>query len=119
MVDSAGSQTIGIFTDTYDQINGVATTYQKLASFCSETSRRLDLFTYGDRDSIEVLGTVRIIRSRPLFPIAYYHDLSFDCCCPRHRILEFCQRAPCSLLQTANKDNGPLPGTHCRREISL
>jgi len=95
------SQPIALFTDTYDQINGVAITYQKLASFCSETSRKLDVYTYGQYDSVEELGTVRIVRCRPLLPICRSTATSFDLYCLRRRVLQLCHESRYALIQTA------------------
>lgn len=69
---------VALFTDTYDEINGVGNTYRRLVDYCERRGRRLDIFTYSRKTSVEELGPVRILRFSPNFPVKIYQDLIFD-----------------------------------------
>lgn len=80
---------IAAFTDTYDQVNGAATTYRHLMEYVSATGKRLDLFCYGAQNQkqdvqIEERGTGRIFRFRHTFSVKYYEQLRFEIFGNRH-----------------------------------
>jgi len=80
---------IAAFTDTYDQVNGAATTYRHLMEYVATTGKHLDLFCYGTSSQkedvqIEQRGTGRIFRFRHTFSVRYYEQLRFEIFGNRH-----------------------------------
>jgi glycosyltransferase involved in cell wall biosynthesis len=92
---------LAVFTDCFDQINGVSRTYQNLCQFCIKTNRRLDLFTHGKETGIEELGPVKILRFKPRIPFRYYTDLAFDLPIFFPEILRHCRKTGYDLIHTA------------------
>ena len=92
---------IALFTDTFDQINGVANTYRRLADFASFRGTNLDIYTYGEKDSAEPRGTVRILRFKHALPFRYYSDLLFDLAVVRPKILGAVRSGGYDLIHTA------------------
>ncbi|MBN1292158.1 MAG: glycosyltransferase family 1 protein [Candidatus Latescibacteria bacterium] len=93
---------IALFTDTYDQVNGVANTFKYLTQYSVKHNRRLDIYTHADgSDSIEERGTVRILRYKPTIPIDIYFDMIFDLKFPRFRILSECKKQNYDVIHTA------------------
>ena len=93
---------IALFTDTYDQVNGVANTFKYLTQYSVKNNRRLDIYTHSDSgDTIEDMGTVRILRYKPTIPIDIYFDMIFDLKFPRFRILSECKKQNYDVIHTA------------------
>ncbi|MEW6103676.1 MAG: glycosyltransferase family 1 protein [bacterium] len=98
---------IGLFTDTYDEVNGVGMTLQKLSSAACKNGIFLEVFCPGilgknDPPTItEKMGTVKIHRYKPIAPLPIYSDLSFDLKFLRNRIITYCEQAGFDLIHTA------------------
>ena len=69
---------IAVFTDTFDEINGVASVYQRLVEYCVDKDIHLELFALSNITSIEEKNNVKIHRIKTLLPMEIQPDLSFD-----------------------------------------
>lgn len=69
---------LALFTDTFDETNGVAHTYRMLADFCARTGRHLDIYCPSDRTQTEERGTVNIRRFQHSIGVRYYDQLKFS-----------------------------------------
>lgn len=79
---------LAVFTDTFGQINGVAITIDELVGYARDRGIALDVYTHvTGMDSIEKLGSVRILRFRMLAPVRINEGLSFDLRLLNRRIL--------------------------------
>ena len=94
---------IALFTDTYDEVNGVGNTFRYLTAYCRKTDRQLDVYAHAtdDRDSIEQQGSVRILRYKPAAPLDIYFDMIFDLKIPRWRIFKEFRAQGYDLVHTA------------------
>ncbi len=102
---------IALFTDTYDEVNGVANTFQYLTRYCREHEIHLDVFTHAvNKDSVETDGSVSIFRYKPAMPIDIYSDLSFDIKLPRFRIFKDVRARQYNLVHTATPGSMGLHG---------
>jgi glycosyltransferase involved in cell wall biosynthesis len=79
---------IAVFSDTFDQTNGVAVTIQHLVKYAEEKSIHIDVFTQGEKESIEIFGSARVFRFKPVMPIKFYSELYFDLILPHKKMLE-------------------------------
>ena len=93
---------VALFTDTYDEVNGVANTFKYLTDYCRRTGRRLDIYAHGaDKDSVEELDSVKIFRYKPAIPLEIYFDMSFDLKVPRFRLFRDFKQQGYTLIHTA------------------
>lgn len=95
---------IAVFTDTYDQINGVAITYQELTGYCRQHCINVDIYTQSRHkapDSIEEKGTVRIHRFKPALPVRWDQDMYFDLQIPNPRIRHYFQQGNYHFIHSA------------------
>ena len=98
---------IALFTDTYDEINGVGMTLRRLSSAASKEGIFLEVFCPGELKRsdpptlTEKMGTVKIHRYKPVAPLPIYSDLSFDVKFLRNRIITYCEQAGFDLIHTA------------------
>ena len=93
---------VALFTDSFDQINGVSNTYHYLARFCRDSGISLDIYTHGNgRCRVEASGSVRVLRFRPKIPVRYYTGMEFDLFPPCSEVLQECRRADYDLIQAA------------------
>ncbi len=70
---------VAIFTDTYDEINGVASTYHRLVEYAKKKNKKVEIFSIGKKDSVERINkNIKIHRYKLKWPISIYSDLSFD-----------------------------------------
>ena len=71
---------IAIFTDTYDEVNGVANAFQKLIEYALTNNKEVELFTHSTKTtSVERLNKkVKIHRIKVKVPIQLHNDLHFD-----------------------------------------
>lgn len=96
---------LALFTDTFDETNGVAHTYRTLADHCQKTGRRLDIFAPGSEDSEEALGSLKIHRFGRSIGVEYYDDLHFSLV-PNRRVAKvFEENGPFDLVQIAAPGN--------------
>jgi glycosyltransferase involved in cell wall biosynthesis len=102
---------LALFTDTYDQINGVANTYRRLADYCVTTGRSLDIYTLAsDKTSVEDMGSVRIFRYKPRVPYSYYPGLVFDLLALHPGMIRQCNRRDYDLVHLATPGSIGLNG---------
>lgn len=70
---------VALFSDTFDETNGVAHTYRTLASYCERSGLPIDFYVPGaEGDSVESRGSVRILRFNRRMSFEYYDDLHFS-----------------------------------------
>ncbi|MDI6752422.1 MAG: glycosyltransferase family 1 protein [bacterium] len=98
---------IALFTDTYDEINGVGMTLRQLSLAAFKKGIFLEVFCPGELKRsdpptlTEKRGTVKIHRYKPVAPLPIYSDLSFDLKFIRNRIVTYCEQAGFDLIHTA------------------
>lgn len=100
---------IALFTDTFDEVNGVAKTFNRLAGFAASRNVFLEIFAPGaeeifpksEKSLTERIGTVRIHRYRSRVPIQIYTDLRLDLKVVRNRIVLYCGQAGFDVIHTA------------------
>src|SRR5690348_5017348 len=94
---------VALFTDSFDQINGVSNTLKRIVAYARENSFHLDIHTYGsDGSSCESTGTVRVFRYQPVMPIPYYSDMSWDAVTLRQSLLRRCASEKYDLIHVAS-----------------
>jgi len=102
---------VAIFTDSFDQINGVSNTFNQLVTYCNREKYSLDVHTYaGKRSSLETVGSVRIFRHKPLVAIPYYSDMSWDLGTPRFGLARQAARESYDLIHVASPGSMGLNG---------
>lgn len=69
---------VALFTETFDEVNGVATTYRRLLEHSERTGRVVHIYTNAEKDSVEERGSCRIYRFANWLPVRYYENLSFS-----------------------------------------
>ena len=79
---------VALFTDTYDEVNGVGNTFGNLTAYCRKAGRELEVYAHAtdNRDSVARDGSVRILRYKPAAAIDIYFDMIFDLKISRWRI---------------------------------
>lgn len=78
---------IAVFTDTFDELNGVAVTYQRFLKYAEDNDLQLDVYTQvKEKETVENYGTARLLRFKPAFGWNFYSDLVFDFILPNPRI---------------------------------
>ena len=93
---------VALFTDTYDEVNGVANTFRYLTDWCRKNDKRLDVYAHAEKaDSAEERGSVNIYRYRPAAPVDIYFDMIFDIKLARLRIIRQARQRKYDLIHTA------------------
>ncbi len=93
---------IALFTDTYDEVNGVANTFRYLVDWCEKKGKELDVYAHAEgEDSAEGRGSVNIYRYRPAAPVDIYFDMIFDIKLARLRIIRQARQRGYDLIHTA------------------
>ena len=69
---------IALFTDTFEQTNGIARTLARFLSHCPKVGHTVDIYTYGTEGVEDVIGGSRVYRYSPRLPIRYNPEMSFD-----------------------------------------
>ena len=93
---------VALFTDTYDEVNGVANTFRYLTEYCRDTAKQLDIYTHSaEADSVQQLETVRIHRYEPTLPVDIYFDMIFDLKIPRLRVFNDFRSQHYDIVHTA------------------
>lgn len=113
---------IALFTDSYDQINGVSNTLRKVVSFARKQKHELDVFTYDTlRTSVEVDGSTRILRFRPACAVHYYSDMYWDAMTLRPAIAKVFRDRKYDLIHVASPGSMGLNGIHLahRQQVPL
>ncbi len=96
---------IAVFTDTFDEINGVASVYQRLVEYCIDKNIHLELFALSNKTSIEEKNNVKIHRIKTLIPMEIQPDLSFDLIWLNPRLVSYFRNNKFDLIHVAT------PGT--------
>lgn len=96
---------IAVFTDTFDEINGVASVYKRLVEYCIDRNIHLELFALSNITSVEEKNNVKIHRIKTLIPMEIQPDLSFDLIWLNPRLLAYFRKNKFDLIQVAT------PGT--------
>ena len=110
---------IALFTDTYDEVNGVANTFRHLTDYCQAKNRRLDIYAYTDKDDhIETRGSVRILRYKPRLPVDIYFDMIFDLKVARFRLFRDFQKTAYDLVHLATPGSIGLTGLLAARHAN-
>ena len=106
---------VAIFTETYDEVNGIANTLRQLVGYCRKRGRDLGIFTHAaeGEDSVEDLGTVKIYRFKPAFPVKVYFDMVFDAKLPRVRIRKAFREGGYNLVHTVGPGSMGLNAMSC------
>lgn len=69
---------VALFTDTFDEVNGVARTFHRMVDEFARRGVRLHLFTYGRRDEMEPRNSVRVFRFAHRRSVGYYEQLRYE-----------------------------------------
>jgi len=69
---------IALFTDTYTEINGAAHTLRKVTEAMRELSVPIDVYTYGESESVEEIGSSRVFTFDHRLSRTYYEKLRFE-----------------------------------------
>src|SRR5262245_53117047 len=102
---------VAIFTDSFDQINGVSNTFKQLVSYCRREQYSLDVHAYGSKGySLETLDSVRIFRHKPVLAIPYYSDMFWDLGTPRFELAREAAKERYSLIHVASPGSMGLSG---------
>ena len=102
---------IALFTDTYDEVNGVANTFRYLTEYCCKHNRQLDIYAHSDKaDRLERCGSVTIRRYQPAVPLDIYFDMIFDLKLPRLRIFNDARARKYDLIHIATPGSLGLNG---------
>ena len=96
---------IAVFTDTFDEINGVASVYQRLVEYCIYKNIHLELFALSNKTSVEEKNNVKIHRIKTLIPMEIQPDLSFDLIWLNPRLVSYFRNNKFDLIHVAT------PGT--------
>ncbi|MBN2134247.1 MAG: glycosyltransferase family 1 protein [Acidobacteria bacterium] len=93
---------VAVFSDTFDQINGVAITYKHLVEYAQKNNLQIDIYTQGEMiDTVEQLGSARVFRFKPSLPLKFYSELYFDLRLPNRRILKRVKQEGYDLIHSA------------------
>ena len=100
---------IALFTDTFDEINGVAKTLNKLTEYAARKGIFLEVFAPGKQSDFyenvkclsQRINSIKIHRYKSKIPIPIYTDLRFDLKVLRNRIITYCEQAEFDLIHTA------------------
>lgn len=103
---------IALFSDTFDEVNGVANTLGYLADYAQKQKIRIDFFVHAtkkdaktfkkkEKFTLEKRGTVRIYRFKAMLPFEYYNGLLLDLAMPRYAILKRFEKKKYDLIHTA------------------
>lgn len=103
---------IALFSDTFDEVNGVANTLGYLADYAQKQKIRIDFFVHATKEkqkefkkkekyTLEKRGSVRIYRFKAVLPFEYYNGLLLDLAMPRYAILKRFEKKKYDLIHTA------------------
>lgn len=110
---------IALFTDTYEQTNGVARTLARLLSHCCGVDHRIDIYTYGPEGTEVTPGGSRIYRYCPLLPIEYYPEMAFDVAVTNTRLVRQFRSTSYDLVHLATPGSMGLIGYELARQKRL
>jgi len=93
---------LALFTDTYDDINGLAVLLKNLVGYCAKTGKHLDIVTCSDNGApVERHGSVRIFRYRPLVSLRCLSALILHAKIPRFAIFRHFENGPYDLIHVS------------------
>ncbi len=93
---------IALFTDTYDEVNGVSNTFHKLVEYAKKHDKQLEVFTLANANKKERIGKHIIIhRYKPRLPIQLYEKNKFDLRFLHEDIIGYFKNNHFNLIHTA------------------
>lgn len=97
---------VALFTDTYDEINGVSNTFHRLIEYAKRKNKKIEIFTFGEKDSIERINKdIKIHRYKIRIPIKIYSDLSVDLNVLNSKLINYFKKNKFELIHTATPGN--------------
>ncbi len=96
---------IALFTDTFDDVNGVTNTFHKLVEYCKNNKKHLEILTLSNKDSITKTESVIIHRFKPRLPIPLYQTVNFDLNIIYPKIITYFKKNKFDLIHTATPGN--------------
>ncbi len=103
---------VALFTDTYDEVNGVANTFRRLVRHCAESNVRLDVYAHGDGPACESNGSARVFRFPARMPVRYYPGLSVDLAPPSRALTSRFEDNRYDVIHLATPGSMGLAGLH-------
>jgi glycosyltransferase involved in cell wall biosynthesis len=110
---------IALFTDTFEQTNGVARTLARLLNHCCTVDYSIDIYTYGDEGVQKLPGGSTVYRYCPTLPISYYPDLAFDVAVTNPRLVQQFRGKRYDLVHLATPGSMGLIGYELARQKRL
>ena len=92
---------LAVFTDTFDEINGVAIVYQRLAEYCLNKNIQLEIFALSKITSTEEKKNLKIHRMKCLMPMEIQPDLSYDIIWLNPRLVTYFKKNKFDLIHVA------------------
>ncbi len=93
---------IALFTDTFDEINGVANTFKRLVEYSKKKREKLEVFTLAKENGTERISKNIIIhRFKPRLPFTLYQENKFDLRFLNQEIISYFKREKFDLIHTA------------------
>jgi len=98
---------IAVFTDTFDEVNGVANTFTKLVEYAVMNNKEVEIFTQSlTTTSVEKLSKkVKVHRVKTKVPWNLKNDLSFDVAWFDKYLLEYFKSNSFDLIHSATPGN--------------
>ena len=94
---------VAVFTDQFDQKNGVCHFYRNLVAYAERNRLRLDVYCFGETEGVEARGRVSIHRFRRTLAIPFYENLAFDFG-PNLSLLQALLKVKCHVVHVAAPD---------------
>ncbi len=105
---------VAVFTDLFDQKNGVCNFYRNMAAYAERHGLRLDIYCFGEIEGKEKRGRVCIHRFRRTLPVPFYENLAFDFG-PNLPLLQALLRVKCHVVHVAAPDTMGWSAAHMAR----
>jgi len=110
---------IALFTDTFEQTNGIARTLARFLSHCPKVGHTVDIYTYGTEGVEDVIGGSRVYRYSPRLPIRYYPEMSFDVALTNARLVRQFHSQQYQVVHLATPGSMGLIGHELARQSRL
>ncbi|MEW5975462.1 MAG: glycosyltransferase family 1 protein [Acidobacteriota bacterium] len=111
---------VAVFTDSYDQVNGVSNAFRQLVRYCRQAGRSLDLYTASHHEpSVESMGPVRVWRQKAVLQIPYYSDMAWDLATPNFSLVRRVLDEDYDLIHVATPGSMGLNGLYAAHKAGL
>lgn len=115
---------IALFSDTFDEVNGVANTLGYLCDYAEKKGVEIDFFIHAPKqeqtkNSLEKRGKVRIYRFKAVLPWEYYNGLLVDLVIPRYAVLKAFSKKKYDLIHTATPGSMGLTAAYLAKQYRL